>query len=231
MISRADRNFVMLDDEPGTGHFGGVNDEQHGVNHWAQRGLVGRGVLADIGRWRDSIGRPIQYDEPDMIAASEIQECLAAQGTELREGDVLLVRFGWITWYLQQPQSVRDWLGDRDQFRSAGFEPTEELARTLWNLHIAAIGCDNPGIEIWPRGAHLEASVLEEVKADRRRTHEMFAHALLLPMLGLPLGEMFALDALADDCAADGRYECMFTSAPLNLPSGVASPPNALAIK
>ena len=36
---------------------------------------------------------------------------------------------------------------------------------------------------------------------------------------------------LAADCAADGRYEFMFTSAPLNLPSGVASPPNALAIK
>jgi hypothetical protein len=50
-------------------------------------------------------------------------------------------------------------------------------------------------------------------------------------MLGLPLGEMWNLEALAADCAADGRYECMFTSAPLNLPNGVASPPNALAIK
>jgi hypothetical protein len=53
----------------------------------------------------------------------------------------------------------------------------------------------------------------------------------LLPMLGLPLGEMFFLDRLADDCAADGRYDFMFTSAPINLPHGVASPPNALAIK
>jgi hypothetical protein len=42
---------------------------------------------------------------------------------------------------------------------------------------------------------------------------------------------MFALDSLAADCAADGRYECLFTSAPLNLPAGVASPPNALAIR
>jgi kynurenine formamidase len=225
------RNFMMLDDQPGTGHFGGVDDQAHGVHHWAQRGLVGRGVLADIGRWRDAIGRPIHYAEPDMIAPSEIAECLAVQGTELREGDVLLVRFGWVAWYLEQPQSVRDWLGDRDTFRSAGFEPTEELARTLWNHHIAAIACDNPGIEIWPRGSHLEPQLLEAVKADRRRTHEMFAHALLLPMLGLPLGEMFALDALAADCAADGCYEFLFTSAPLNLPSGVASPPNALAIK
>ena len=70
-----------------------------------------------------------------------------------------------------------------------------------------------------------------EVRADRRRLHEIFTHTLLLPMLGLPLGEMWNLEALAADCAADGRYECMFTSAPLNLPHGVASPPNALAMK
>jgi hypothetical protein len=73
--------------------------------------------------------------------------------------------------------------------------------------------------------------VRAEALADPRRVHEVFAHAILLPMLGLPLGEMFFLDRLADDCAADGRYEFMFTSAPINLPRGVASPPNALAIK
>jgi hypothetical protein len=50
-------------------------------------------------------------------------------------------------------------------------------------------------------------------------------------MLGLPLGEMFNLGALAAACAADRRYTCMFTSAPLNLLHGVASPPNALAIR
>jgi len=44
-------------------------------------------------------------------------------------------------------------------------------------------------------------------------------------------GEMFDLSALAADCATDGRYACLFVSAPLNIPRGVASPPNALAIK
>jgi len=79
--------------------------------------------------------------------------------------------------------------------------------------------------------AQLEPDVAAEATADMRRAHEVFAHTVLLPMLGLPLGEMFFLDDLADDCAADGTYEFMFTSAPLNLPHGVASPPNALAIK
>ena len=56
-------------------------------------------------------------------------------------------------------------------------------------------------------------------------------HETILALWGLPIGEMFDLEALADDCARDGFYEFFFTSAPLNKLGGVASPPNALAIK
>jgi hypothetical protein len=105
----------------------------------------------------------------------------------------------------------------------------------LWNLNIAAIGCDNPAVEVWPPGALSTPEHEAEVRADRSRLHEIFTHTVLLPMLGLPLGELWTLEALATDCdpasGGDGRYECFFTSAPLNLPNGVASPPNALAIK
>jgi len=225
------RHHALNQDEPGTGHFGGVDDAEHGVDHWARKGLVGRGVLADVGRWRAAQGRPIVYDEPDAVMPDELVACLAAQGTEVREGDVLLVRFGWISWYLEQDAAKRESLGDRAAFCAAGLHPGEETARTLWNLHIAALACDNPGVEIWPRGSHLDHDTAAEVLADPRRIHEVFVHSILLPVLGLPLGEMFFLDDLAADCATDGRYEFMFTSAPLQLPSGVASPPNALAIK
>ena len=225
------RHHAVRDDEPGTGHFGGVDDDDHGIDHWARRGIVGRGVLADIGRWRDAQGRPIRYDEPDAITPDELRACLTDQGSEVEEGDVLLIRFGWIAWYLTTDADTRASLGDRATFRSAGLHPGEDTWRTLWNMHIAAVACDNPGVEIWPRGSHLEPDVAAEALQDMRRVHEVFAHTVLLPMLGLPLGEMFFLDDLADDCAADGKYEFMFTSAPLNLPHGVASPPNALAIK
>jgi len=225
------RHHAVRDDEPGTGHFGGVEDGEHGIDYWARRGIVARGVLADIGRWREAQGRPIQYDEPDAVMPDEVRACLADEGCEVGEGDVLLIRFGWIAWYLTTDADKRASLGDRSTFRSAGLHPGEDTWRMLWNMHIAALGCDNPGVEIWPRGSHLEPDVAAEALQDMRRVHEVFAHTVLLPMLGLPLGEMFFLDDLADDCAADGKYEFMFTSAPLNLPHGVASPPNALAIK
>jgi hypothetical protein len=50
-------------------------------------------------------------------------------------------------------------------------------------------------------------------------------------LLGIPIGELWNLDPLAEDCASDGVYSFLFTSAPLNVEAGVASPPNALAIK
>lgn len=215
----------------GTGHYGGVADEEHGIHHWAQRGIVGRAVLCDIGRWREQQGRPLQYDEADPIEPDELAECLAAQGTELRTGDILLMRTGWVGWYEQLPVARRVALAEPGALRTPGLRSGEHLAEVLWDLHIAAIGCDNPAVEVWPPGALVDPDREAVVRADRTLLHEIFTHTLLLPMLGIPLGEMWNLEALAADCAVDGRYECMFTSAPLNLPNGVASPPNALALK
>lgn len=221
---------ATADDVPGTGHFGGVDDHDHGIDHWASRGIAGRAVLADLDRWRASIGRPIRCDDADPVDAHEILECLDAQGTRLEEGDVLLLRFGWISWYERQDAETRRRIAGIDALRTPGLRPGEEMARTLWNLHVAAVGCDNPAVEVWPPGAASTPEHEAEVRADRTRLHEIFTHTLLLPMLGIPLGEMWNLDALADHCAETGRYESFFVSAPLNLPRGVASPPNALAI-
>jgi hypothetical protein len=58
-----------------------------------------------------------------------------------------------------------------------------------------------------------------------------FLHFHMLAFFGMPIGEMWNLEVLAEDCAADGNYDFFLTSAPLNIPGGVGSPPNALAIK
>jgi hypothetical protein len=56
-------------------------------------------------------------------------------------------------------------------------------------------------------------------------------HTVAIRDMGLTLGEMFDLEALAADCAADGVWECFFTAAPLPVTGGVGSPINPLAIK
>lgn len=206
------RNPAVAAETGTTGHYGGVADAEHGIDHWARRGIVGRGLVCDIGRFRQHVGRPLRYDSPQAIEASEILACLDARGAQPRPGDVLLLRTGWVGWYEQQDREVREHLAAPGALTAPGLDPSERTAEVLWDLGIAALGTDTPAVEVWPPG-------------------EVFAHTSLLPMLGLPLGELWDLDALAADCADDGIDECLFTSAPLNLPAGVASPPNALALK
>jgi hypothetical protein len=54
---------------------------------------------------------------------------------------------------------------------------------------------------------------------------------LALRDMGMPLGEMFNLDALAADCAADGRYAFLLAAPPLAFTNAVGSPVNPLALK
>jgi kynurenine formamidase len=127
---------------------------------------------------------------------------------------------------------MRAELADRARLKAPGLPSGERTAEFLWDLHIAAIGADNPSVEVWPPGTGQDADHVAELKAHHPELlHELFAHSLLLPMLGIPLGELFDLSRLAEDCATDGQYACLFVSAPLNVPHGVATPPNALAIK
>jgi hypothetical protein len=55
-------------------------------------------------------------------------------------------------------------------------------------------------------------------------------HETLLSGFGLPIGELFDLEALAQECKRQNRWSFFVTSQPLNVIGGVGSPPNALAI-
>jgi hypothetical protein len=56
-------------------------------------------------------------------------------------------------------------------------------------------------------------------------------HQRLIPSLGFAIGELFSFAALAAACHADGRYDFLFTSVPLNVTGGVGSPANAVAVR
>jgi len=105
---------------------------------------------------------------------------------------------------------------DVHKYPWAGIEPEEESLRFLWDEHFAAIISDCPSFEKFPP---LEGKL------------DNLLHNTIIGLFGMPIGEMFDCEALADDCDKDKRYECFFVSAPLNKLGGVASPPNAIAIK
>lgn len=215
---------------PDWGFYNGVADEDHGIHHWARRGIAGRGVLADVARWRASVGRPLEAGRADEITVEELRATLAGQGTEVQPGDVLLVRTGWLGWYRDLDASEREKLAGSFTPAACGLKRGRATAEGLWDLHIAAIAADNPSLEVMPFGA-WDPDVAKTWREDPEAAADTMLHFSLLPLLGLPIGELFDLDALAEDCTADGRYTFLLTSAPLNLRAGVATPPNALAIR
>ncbi|MFP4513307.1 MAG: cyclase family protein [Acidimicrobiales bacterium] len=214
---------------PVHGWYGGAPEGFHGVDAWAERGLAGRAILADVARWREDQGRPLAMDESEPITADELVATLDAQGTVPEVGDVLLIRTGWLGWYEGLDQARRDELAQGH--RNPGLHPEERTAECLWDLHVAAVAADNPSLEVWPPGSVHPADELAAIRDDPARRPEIFVHQRLLPLLGVPIGELFVLDPLSDDCVAERSWEGFFTSAPLNLRLGVASPPNAVVIR
>jgi kynurenine formamidase len=182
-----------------------------GIDHWAEHGIVGRGVLLDVAGWAMAAGRPLDALTPTEITAADLQAVLDHEGTRLESGDVLCVRTGWVGAYRSMDQSARDSYAKDPTF--AGLRADEAMARFLWDAHVAAVVCDNPAVEVVPGDAAVGS-----------------LHRRLIPLLGLALGEMFDLETLAQRCAAAGRWTYMFVAVPLKVPGGIGSPGNAVAI-
>ena len=191
----------------------GRGGKRLGIDNWARRGIAGRGVLADIARYYDSVGKKIDYTKAESIPLEDLEATLARQKSPLREGDILLIRIGWTKFYYGASDSLKEELARETVV--PGIEGTDRVAKWLWNHHLAAVASDSPALEALPKP---EGST-------------EFLHFHMLAFFGMPIGEMWNLEELAADCANDKQYEFFLTSAPLNVPGGVGSPPNALAIK
>ena len=172
----------------------------------AEHGVVGRGVLLDVARYKG-----VRALEPGYaITVADLEGTAAAQKVEVKRGDLLLVRTGHMTRYLDK----NDWRGyDLDNFPGVSIH----TAPWLHARQIAAIASDNYAVEVRPS---------EMLPAFRNPFH-----VLAIPNMGLTLGEIFYLEELAADCASDGRWAFLLVAPPLPVTRGVGTPINPYAIK
>ena len=175
-----------------------VND----VRNFSDR-LATRGVLADIAQSRGvaSLG------PGEAIEADEVDSVLASTGTTVGEGDVLLVRTG----YLDHCRA-NGWQGYSGDAPGLGMSMLE----WLHDRRVAASATDTYAVEVKPYGVTGSASPF---------------HCVALVYIGLLLGEIFDLDELAAACATDGRYEFFFVGAGLPVTGAVGTPVNPYAIR
>jgi len=195
--------------------FTGKPGSRNGIDNWGRRGIVGRFVLADVEAYRRHRMVPLPANEKVAITVDEVEATLEHQGSHLETGDILMLRFGWISWYESTDFATRKNLA-KQMLSSPGLAAEERTAEWLWDRHLAAVVADCPALEATPFDV---------------KSVEGFLHYRIIPLLGLAVGEMFYLDELARDCSNDGVYEGLFTAAPLNKMGGSGSPANALALK
>lgn len=167
--------------------------------------VVSRGVLLDIAR-----ARGVDALEPGTaIYPEDLDHAAEKQGVEVRPGDVLLVRTGDMGARRNRP----GWDG-----YSAGDSPGLSLLTAPWlqEKQIAAVATDTWGAEVRPNEL---PDVFQPL------------HLIIIVSMGLLVGEIWDLDPLAADCAADGQYDFLFAGPPLVIPGAVGSPVNPQAIK
>jgi hypothetical protein len=181
--------------------------QQPGASRNSIRGISdkvnGRGVLIDLPRHFgvDALA-PGQ-----IVTASDLDAALDREHVAVGTGDIVLVRTGFM-----QLCRARAWVGYHGDAPGLGVE----TATWLHEHEIAAVATDTASLEAKPW-------TLPGIGVP--------FHAVALTHMGLLLGEIFDLDALAEDCARDGRYEFLFVEVHFPSPAGVGSYVNPYAIK
>ena len=187
------------------GYWAGLVTSRSGARrlgtHHQADGIDGRAVLLDV-------ARHLGVDALDVgfaIGPDLLDEVCSAEGVSVGAGDVLLVRTGLLGWLLA---------GNTADRTEPGLSP--RCIPWLAERDVAMVATDTLSVEVLPPEPGQPPLGL---------------HVKALCDLGLLLGELLDLDELAEDCAADGVYECFFVASVLPVVNAVGSPINPIAIK
>jgi kynurenine formamidase len=171
----------------------------------AASSMVGRGVLLDLPR-----AQGVDWIEPGTaISGTDLQAAADLAGLSVGQGDFVFVRTG----ALAKVRATGTWAD-----YAGGPAPGLGLNSIDWvaEHEIAALATDTWGMEVLPN-----------------ETPDVFQplHIVFIVNMGLWIGEIYDLEALAGDCAEDGVYEFFFCGPPLPFTRAVGSPLNPMAIK
>lgn len=205
-----------------------------GVDAWVEKGgIVGRGVLLDYVSYCERNTIPLDAFTSSPIPLTHLQAMVRDAKIDIRSGDVLFIRSGFTHAYERLDPAAQQALPERPTPDFIGVDPSPEVLRWLWESEFAAVAGDAPSFERAPVERQW-ATGGQEAWAGEPWAEEMrwggLLHQFLLGGWGVPIGELFDLEALSEKCKALGRWTFFLSSVPLKVPGGVASPPNAVAI-
>ena len=213
----------------GYGFYNGVPDHEIragapalGVQRWAEKPIVGRGIVVDLEGLLAAEGTPLDHRAGPALDVDLLDRALHAQAEAIRPGDLVLVHTGWTRWFLDADPTLRAQV--RDARRATGFRQSRELPQWLWDQQVALFATDTFAVEVLP--VVPDSPFLDTAPEDAGMMHQE-----LIAKLGVPLGELWNLTDLVADSRRTGRWDALVVVKPLHLVGGVGSPPNATAIR
>ncbi len=166
-----------------------------------ENGLVGRGVLLDVPRLRG-----VPWLEPgEHVHPEDLEGCERDQGVAVAGGDILLVRVG----HERRHAELGPW---EMANAKAGLHPN--CARFLADRGVAVLGSDGNN--------DTAPSTTEGI--------DFPIHVLALNAMGVHLLDYLQFEDLVPICERTGRWEFLFSAAPLRVSGGTGSPLNPIAI-
>lgn len=177
--------------------------EHLGDRGWTKTGIakyppvVARGVLIDIPVAKQLDELPAGY----RITRKDLQQALQQQGSELKKGDVALIRTGRMQHYENAPVFMENAPG-------LGMDAARFLAE---EKQVLTVGADNLSFEAFP--SEVEGNYVP-------------VHTYLLAQQGVTIMELVNLEELARDKV----YQFAFIGLPLKIRGGDAAPLRPIAI-
>lgn len=158
--------------------------------------FVTRGVLIDLPKLMKIEHLPAGHE----ITADEIKAVCEMDGIEIRAGDAVLIRTGWIRVWNDE---TTPYTGDRP---GIGLDASEFLA----SRDVTIVGADNSGVEVIPWAPGTVCPV----------------HQFLIRDCGIYLLEFLDLE----EAAAANQPEFLFIAIPLRIRGGTGSPIAPVAV-
>jgi kynurenine formamidase len=172
----------------------------------AQRGVVGRGVLLDMARFRGKDN----LDMGETFTHEDLEACAQAQGHTIEPHDILLLRTNFLRLFFQDEKAFYE------NFNEPGLTYSPELVNWFHQKEIPNLVTD---------------TIANETTYEPQSGIALPLHCALMRNLGVTLTEICDLEELAASCAEDGQYTFLYAAAPLKVHRATGSPVNPLAIK
>jgi kynurenine formamidase len=165
--------------------------------------IVSRGVLLDLAR-AAGVDR---LDGGHALTADDLDRAVEFAKVQVRPGDILLLRTGQIQHQLA---------GDQLAYSITTAGPSLQSVRWFHGHDVAVVATDNLSFEVYP--GEIDGLYLP-------------VHMLHIVEMGLVQGQNFDFEALAADCADDGRYEFLINATPEPIVHAAGAPATPVVLK